>query len=90
MAAGTQRIIDDRRTADLMASGGGNWRLVTDSVMGGISAGRLTAEDIADRVVEGVKADQFYILPHKGILPIIKQRHEDIEELRNPSVEQGL
>lgn len=52
--------------------------------------GRLTADDIADSVVAGVKADQFYILPHKGILSIIKQRHEDIEELRNPSVDQGL
>lgn len=52
--------------------------------------GRLTAEDIADRVAEGVKANQFYILPHKGILSIVKHRHEDIEELRNPSVDQGL
>jgi NAD(P)-dependent dehydrogenase (short-subunit alcohol dehydrogenase family) len=52
--------------------------------------GRLTADDIADNVVEGVKANQFYILPHKGVLSIVKHRHEDIEELRNPSVDQGL
>jgi hypothetical protein len=52
--------------------------------------GRLTAEDIADEVVEGVKANQFYILTHKGILSIVKHRHEDIEQLRNPSVDQGL
>jgi hypothetical protein len=49
MAAGTQRIIDDRRTADLSASGGGNWRLVTDGVMGGVSSGRLTTETIDGR-----------------------------------------
>ncbi len=52
--------------------------------------GRLTAADIAAKVVAGVKANQFYILTHKGILPIVKHRHEDIEELRNPSVDQGL
>jgi len=52
--------------------------------------GRLTAEDIAEKVVEGIKGNQFYILPHRGILSIVKHRHEDIEELRNPSVDQGL
>jgi hypothetical protein len=49
MAEETQLIIDDRRSGNHSASGGGNWRLVTDSVMGGISAGRLTAEEIDGR-----------------------------------------
>ncbi len=49
MAEETQLIIDDRRSGNHTASGGGNWRLVTDSVMGGISAGQLTAEEIDGR-----------------------------------------
>jgi hypothetical protein len=32
------RLIDDRSTADLRASGGGVWRVVTDGVMGGVSS----------------------------------------------------
>jgi len=44
-AAGTGddpvRMIDDRSTGDLRASAGGEWRLVTDEVMGGQSIGRV-------------------------------------------------
>ena len=44
-AAGTGddpvRVIDDRSTGDLRASAGGDWRLVTDEVMGGQSIGRV-------------------------------------------------
>ena len=54
------------------------------------SNARLTADDVALKVVEGVKANEFYIITHKGVLPFIKHRHEDIELLRNPSVDQGL
>ncbi|MCP3974810.1 MAG: SDR family NAD(P)-dependent oxidoreductase [bacterium] len=54
------------------------------------SNARLTADDVAVKVVEGVKANHFYIVTHKGVLPFIKHRHEDIEMLRNPSVDQGL
>jgi hypothetical protein len=36
--------IDDRGSADLQASHGGTWRLVTDQVMGGVSHGQLQAD----------------------------------------------
>jgi hypothetical protein len=49
MAEETQLIIDDRRSGNHTASGGGNWRLVKDSVMGGVSAGQLTAEEVDGR-----------------------------------------
>ena len=52
--------------------------------------GRLTADDVAQRTVEGIKKNEFYIFPHRGILQFVEQRHSDIVELRNPSVDQGL
>jgi hypothetical protein len=42
-------VIDDRRSGDYRASLGNAWRLISDSVMGGISEGRLTLDRIDDR-----------------------------------------
>ncbi len=42
-------IIDDRRTGDYHSSLGTSWRLITDSVMGGISKGQLTIDRIDNR-----------------------------------------
>lgn len=52
--------------------------------------GRLTADDVADQVVAAVRDNQFYVFTHKGILKFIGHRHEDVVQMRNPSVEQGL
>ena len=43
MAEHDTRIIDDRKSGSYLATTGGEWRLITDGVMGGISEGRLTA-----------------------------------------------
>lgn len=37
----TQLILDDRSSGNLCASNGILWRIITDKVMGGVSAGRL-------------------------------------------------
>ncbi|MGD8311229.1 MAG: CIA30 family protein [Gammaproteobacteria bacterium] len=37
-------IIDDRRTGDYRSALGTAWRLVTDGIMGGVSAGQLTCD----------------------------------------------
>lgn len=42
-------IIDDRSAGDLRSNLGTSWRLVTDNVMGGVSAGRLTPSHHAGR-----------------------------------------
>ena len=42
-------IIDDRSSGDYTTGQGVGWRLVTDNVMGGVSAGQLTAEEIDSR-----------------------------------------
>ncbi len=42
-------VIDDRSSGGLPASAGGEWRLVTDGVMGGRSSGELLIERHLDR-----------------------------------------
>ena len=49
MADDTMLIIDDRSSGDYSTVAGSNWRLVTDMVMGGISTGKLTVEEINGR-----------------------------------------
>jgi hypothetical protein len=49
MADDTMLIIDDRSSGDYSTVAGSNWRLVTDTVMGGISTGKLTVEEINGR-----------------------------------------
>lgn len=41
--------IDDRSSGDLRASVGTVWRMVSDTVMGGVSHGRLTSDFVQDR-----------------------------------------
>ena len=49
MADETVFTIDDRRSGNHATVTGGNWRLVTDGVMGGVSSGRMTVDKIDDR-----------------------------------------
>lgn len=42
-------IIDDRSSGDYSTGTGSSWRLVTDNVMGGVSTGRLTIDEIDAR-----------------------------------------
>ncbi|MFQ5555794.1 MAG: SDR family NAD(P)-dependent oxidoreductase [Acidimicrobiia bacterium] len=62
-------------------------REAADKLMG---SSRRSPDDVASLVVDAVRNNTFYVLTHKGILPFLRQRHEDVEELRNPSVEQGF
>jgi hypothetical protein len=49
MADETVMIIDDRSSGGYSAGEAGSWRLVTDNVMGGVSAGRLSVAEIDGR-----------------------------------------
>lgn len=42
-------IIDDRTSGSLDSNLGTKWRLVTDNVMGGLSSGKLTLDNIRDK-----------------------------------------
>lgn len=49
MADDAVLVIDDRGTGDYSTGEGSAWRLVTDNVMGGVSDGQLTVEEIDGR-----------------------------------------
>ena len=49
MADETVFTIDDRTSGDYSTGTGGSWRLVTDNVMGGVSAGKLTVDNVDNR-----------------------------------------
>jgi NAD(P)-dependent dehydrogenase (short-subunit alcohol dehydrogenase family) len=50
-----------------------------------VRSGQLCAADIADAAFDAVRARRFYVFTHPTILPSIRTRHEDIEQLRAPS-----
>ncbi len=49
-----------------------------------VQSGRLSAADIASRVLEAVRDERFYVLTHPRILPAVEARMRDILEGRNP------
>lgn len=84
------RIFDTERYERAAQASGEVARRVVPAMQALAESGRLTADDVAERTVEGIKEGRFYIFPHRGILKFVDHRHRDITELRNPSVEQGL
>ncbi|MBB5424664.1 NAD(P)-dependent dehydrogenase (short-subunit alcohol dehydrogenase family) [Paraburkholderia sp. JPY158] len=50
-----------------------------------VQSGKLNADDVADIAFEAIAARRFYIVTHPGIMATVKLRHEDIEQLREPS-----
>jgi NAD(P)-dependent dehydrogenase (short-subunit alcohol dehydrogenase family) len=49
-----------------------------------VQSGRLSAADIANRVLEAVRDERFYVLTHPRILPAVEARLRDILEGRDP------
>lgn len=84
------RIFDTERYEQAALTSGKVGERVVPAMRALAEQGRLTAEDVAERAVEGIKESRFYIFPHKGILKFVGHRHQDIVEMRNPSVDQGL
>ncbi len=54
-------------------------------VKAAIEAGKLSAEDVARTTLDAVKADRFYILPHKGARKSVELRMNDILNDRKPT-----
>lgn len=84
------RIFDTERYEQAEATMGKIGERVVPAMQALAERGRLTADDVAGIAVDGIKENRFYIFPHKGILRFVGHRHEDIAEMRNPSVDQGL
>ncbi|MPN28828.1 hypothetical protein SDC9_176273 [bioreactor metagenome] len=50
-----------------------------------VASGRGTAEEVAQKVVDAVAANQFYIYSHPNAIGAVQTRMEDILQTRNPS-----
>ena len=50
-----------------------------------VQSGKLSADDVANITFEAIAARRFYVVTHPGIMATVKLRHEDIEQLRNPT-----
>ena len=50
-----------------------------------VQSGKLSADDVADITFDAIAARRFYVVTHPGIMATVKLRHEDIEQLRNPT-----
>ena len=50
-----------------------------------VQSGRISAEQVADLVLEAIKREKFYILPHQKIKPAIEIRMQDILQEREPT-----
>ncbi len=50
-----------------------------------VTSGKITAHDVAAKVIEGVRAGQFYIYSHPQALGMVQKRFEDVVQGRNPS-----
>lgn len=50
-----------------------------------VTSGKLTAANVAEMVMDAVRNERFYIFSHPQALGSVRQRMEDIMELRNPS-----
>jgi NAD(P)-dependent dehydrogenase (short-subunit alcohol dehydrogenase family) len=50
-----------------------------------VRSGRLSAAQIADAAYDAVREGRFYVVTHPAIMPGVRLRHEDIEQLRAPT-----
>ncbi|MBE0615843.1 MAG: SDR family oxidoreductase [Burkholderiales bacterium] len=54
-----------------------------------VTSGKISADDVAQKVYEAVRDERFYILTHPRIKPSIQWRMEDILQERNPTNPMG-
>jgi hypothetical protein len=50
-----------------------------------VQSGKLSAADVAGTTFEAIAARRFYIVTHPPIMATVKLRHEDIEQMREPT-----
>jgi short-subunit dehydrogenase len=50
-----------------------------------VQSGKLSAADVAGITFEAIAERRFYIITHPGIMATVRLRHEDIEQLRDPT-----
>jgi hypothetical protein len=50
-----------------------------------VSSGKVTAAEVAQKVIDAVAAGQFYIYSHPKAIASVQTRLEDIMQARNPT-----
>ncbi len=81
----------DRHRPDGVVAAEGPVARRARTVMSDLAAkSHRTTGDVAAAVVAAVRSNDFYVFTHPGIIPFVKQRNEDIEMQRNPSLDQGF
>ena len=60
-------------------------RAYEERMASAVTAGRKTADDMANAVFEAVAEQRFYVIPHRKINNAIQLRMDDIMQLRNPT-----
>lgn len=50
-----------------------------------VQSGKLSAADVADLTFDAIRERRFYIVTHPPIMATVRLRHEDIEQLRDPT-----
>ncbi|WOD20008.1 SDR family oxidoreductase [Paraburkholderia kirstenboschensis] len=50
-----------------------------------VQSGKLSAADVAGVTFEAIAARRFYIVTHPAIMATVRLRHEDVEQLRDPT-----
>ncbi len=60
-------------------------KLARVSLQKAVSSGKLKPADIAQQTFEAIRADRFYVLTHRAILPSVELRCQDVLQLRNPT-----
>ena len=50
-----------------------------------VTAGKITAAQVADATFEAIREDRFYVITHERILPSIELRMQDVVQRRNPT-----
>ena len=74
------------RPVDMQNTGGPTDSMIKAQQMieRAVSAGRLTAVDVANITFDAMRDRQFYILSHPNFMKLVNARLEDIAQLRNP------
>jgi hypothetical protein len=61
-------------------------QLIGQAMIGkAVSAGKVTAAEVAQKVFDAVAANQFYIYSHPQALGAVQTRLEDVVQGRNPT-----
>jgi hypothetical protein len=50
-----------------------------------VGSGKVTAAEVAQKVFDAIRADQFYIYSHPQALGSVQTRLEDVVQGRNPT-----